>query len=87
MIIYDAFSSAAKAGVALRRAAYPARADEQLNINICPVDMLKLPDAAEEALMEAAGAHLIVFAGGFVQCLTPWLQAWLERWVVCREVH
>lgn len=86
-IIYDEFSSAAKASVALRRVAYRAHADEQLDINTCRVDMLKLPDAAEEALMEAADAHLIVFAGGFVQRLTPWLQAWLERWAVCRQVR
>ena len=87
MIIYDDFSSAADASAALRCAAYHSHADIQLNINPCRVDVLKLPAAGDEALMQATGAHLIVFAGGFARCLTSWLQSWLERWAMCRQVR
>jgi hypothetical protein len=49
------------------------------------VDILRLLSAAEEALMEAGSAHLIVFAGSFVQRPSPWLMGWLEQWAVSRR--
>jgi hypothetical protein len=87
VIIYDRFDFAAKANAMLERAAHGT--DEIMKWSVRPwrVDMLKLPPAAEAALVEAADAHLIVLAGRKVQALPPWLADWLERWAASRQVQ
>ena len=51
------------------------------------VDILRLPSAADEALMEAADADLIVLAGPQAYPLPTWLKEWLERWAKRRQVR
>jgi hypothetical protein len=86
IIIYDNFAFAAKANEMLQGAA--KQADTMMRWNIKPwrVDALNLHRSAEEALLDAVDAHLIVFAGHRAQSLPSWLQDWLERWVACRQI-
>lgn len=79
LVIYDDFASAAKANAMLHRATHQVDAIMHWNIRPWRVDLLKQPRRANEALMEAADAHLIVFAGHQAQSLPFWLQGWLER--------
>ncbi len=85
VIIYDTFDLAVKARVMLER----HRTNEPTNWNIKPwrVDVLKQPAGAEEALTEAAEAHLILLAVRHVLPFLPWLVDWLERWAIGRQVQ
>src|SRR5271163_4311808 len=85
VILYEDFASAAKSSAILRRAAYRAHPAARCNFRPWRVDMLKMPSLAEEAVVEAATAQLIVFAGGFVQRPPSWLLAWLEQWAISRR--
>ena len=86
LIIYDNFALAAKANGLLQQAAQ--QADGRLHWNIRPwrVDVLRWPPGADEALVDAADAHLIVLAGPRAQSLPPWLKDWLERWDTRRQI-
>jgi hypothetical protein len=86
IIIYDNFAFAAKANERLQGAA--SRADALMRWDVKPwrVDALELHRGAEEALADAADAHLIVFAGHRAQALPSRLLNWLERWVACRQI-
>jgi len=87
VIIYDKFDFAAKANAILERAAQRTGESAHWRVKPWRADILKLPPAAEEALAEAAEAHLILLAMRQVQSLLPWLLGWLERWALCRQVH
>jgi hypothetical protein len=87
LIIYDNFACAVKARSTLQRAAYRANAGAHSNIKPWRLDVLRVPSAADEALMEAADADLIVFAGPRAYSLPAWLEEWLECWVMRREVE
>ena len=86
VIIYDRFDFAAGANAMLKRVAQGT--DETAHWVVRPwrLDILALPAAAEVALAEAAGAHLILLAMRQVQSLASWLVDWLERWAKCRQV-
>jgi hypothetical protein len=86
LIIYDNFAFAAKANTMLQQAADQTDATIRWNIRPWRVDALNLTRNADEALMDAADAHLIVFAGHRAQSIPSWLQDWLERWVACRQI-
>ncbi len=86
LIIYQNIASAAKVSSALQRAAQRADASVQWIIRPWRVDLLKFPPGAEEALADAADAHLIVFAGGIKHSLPFWLQHWLEHWSRRRQI-
>ena len=86
IIIYDNFAYAAKANEMLQRAANQANTTMRWNIKPWRVDALNLHRGAEEALLDAVDAHLIVFAGHRAQALPSWLQHWLERWAGCRQI-
>jgi len=87
VIIYDDLNLAAKANVALERAA--SRADEALlwTVEFWRLGMLILPPITEAALAKAAAAHLIVLAVRQAHLLPAWLPDWLERWATRREVQ
>ena len=87
LIIYQNPASAAKVNSALQHAAQHADASMQWVIRPWRVNLLKFPPAAEEALADAADAHLIVFAGGIKQSLPFWLQRWLEHWAQRRQIE
>jgi hypothetical protein len=86
LIIYDDLSSFAKANTALQYSEQNVDFSVLWNIRPWRVDMLKFPPTAEDALVEAMDAHLIVFVGTRVQSLPFWLQDWLEHWAKCRQI-
>ena len=87
IIIYDEFDSAVRAKARLENAGF--RVDEAVQWNVKPwrLDLLELSPAAEEALTEAADAHLIVFALKQLEFLPSCLPEWLERWAERRQVQ
>ena len=87
LLIYQDLASAARANTALQRSARRADVGVQWNIRRWRVDLLKFPPAAEEALTDAADAHLIVFAGRCAQSFPFWLEQWLEHWAKCRRIE
>src|SRR5262249_55208699 len=85
LIIYDDVDSAERAIGILRRAASLARVLSQWDIKPWRVGVLKLPIAAEKALLEAVDADAIVFANLRGSRLPSWLKNWLTRWGVRRQ--
>lgn len=87
VIIYDRFEFAVKAGAMLRRVGQ--QTGETVHWVVMPwrLDILEMPAAAEQALTEAAGAHLILLAIRQAQTLGAWLLDWLERWARRRQVQ
>ena len=64
MIIYDDFTSAARANAVLQRSAPPFGHEHQMERPALAIGYAgSFPPTAEEALNEAIDAHLIVFAG------------------------
>jgi len=86
LIIYDDFTSAAKANGALQRSAHHLNTSIKWNVRPWRLDMLNFPPTAEEAIDEAIDAHLIIFAGLNDQHLPAWLIDWLEHWAKCRRI-
>lgn len=86
LIIYDNFAFAAKANEMLQQSAHQRDAAANWNIRPWRLDSLSLHRSADEALLDATDAHLIIFAGHRTQSLPVWLQGWLERWVACRQI-
>jgi hypothetical protein len=87
LIIYQDFASAAEANTVLQHTTQHSDVRVQWNIRPWRVDMLKFPPTAEEALGDAADAHLIVFVGSCVESLPFWLRHWLEHWAKCRQIQ
>ena len=85
LIIYDDVDSAERAIGILRRAASLARVHSQWDIKPWRVGLLRLPIAAEKALLEAVDADAIVFADLRGSRLPTWLKDWLMHWGVRRE--
>jgi hypothetical protein len=87
IIVYDDFALAAKANSMLWKAV--DRTDEagQWNVKLWRLDLLRLSPSAEQALMEAADAGLIVIAMRRDQFLPIWLAEWLEQWARHRQIH
>ena len=85
LIIYDDFAGAARAGAALQHATRSANVSVDWDIRPWRTDVLRVASAADEALIEAADADLIVFAGS-AYSLPTWLKDWLKRWVRRREI-
>ena len=86
LIIYDDFAGAARAGAALQHATWSANVSADWDIRPWRTDVLRVASAADEALIEAADADLIVFAGSGAYSLPTWLTEWLKRWVRRREI-
>jgi hypothetical protein len=87
LIIYDDFAGAARASAALQRATWIANVNADWDIRPWRTDVLRVASAADEALIEAADADLIVFAGFAAYSLPTWLTEWLKRWVMRREIE
>jgi len=85
-IIYDDFNVAIKAGATLRQSAHQSSLAIEWHISLWRANILKFPPVATEALMDAAEAHLIIFAGACARPIPAWLLNWLERWVTLRQV-
>jgi len=87
LIIYDDFAGAAKATTALRQSAFSANVTVEWHIKPWRTDVLRHPSAGNEALIEAVDADLIVFVGSQASSLPTWLEEWLRRWVIHRDVE
>jgi len=85
-IIYDKVTAAKKASAALQQAACCAKIATDWNIKPWSLDVLRLPSASDEALMETADADLIVLAGAGAYSFPSWLREWLECWANRRQV-
>jgi hypothetical protein len=85
LIIYDDVDSAERAVGILRRAASQGRVHSQWEIKPWRVGLLRLPKAAEKALLEAVDADAIVFADLRGSRLPTWLKDWLMQWGVRRQ--
>ena len=86
LIIYDDFTYAAKVNATLQHLAQNLDFTVQWNTSPWRMDMLKLSQIAEEALTDAADAHLIVFAGHGALSFPFWLRRWVEHWAKCRQI-
>ena len=86
LIIYQDFASAARANSALQHSVQFPGIQVEWNIRPWRLDMLKFPPVANEALLDAMDANLIVFAGHIVQAIPFWLQDWLEAWANQRRI-
>jgi hypothetical protein len=87
LIIYDDLTGATRATAALKRAALRANVGADWDIKPWRTDALKFPSVADRALIEAADADLIVFAGPQAHSLPTWLEEWLRGWAVRRDVE
>jgi len=85
IVIYDDLAIATKAVAALQHATHHQNATVKWNLTPWPIDMLKLPPTADQALVDGADAHLIVFAVRRTSPLPVWLIDWLEQWAALRH--
>jgi len=88
-IVYDQFTAALKACTLLRRVTVRAKVGARWEFKPWRMDVLKLPNESERALLEAVSADVVVFVGPQAYSLPFWLKLWAERWAerrVAREV-
>ena len=81
LVIYDGCH------IAARTIAILTDTTVQWSIRFWQLNSLSLPPAAERALVEAAGAHLILLAGRRVRALPALLRFWLEQWAKHRQIE
>lgn len=87
LIVYQDFTSAAKANNALQHSSQHSDVQVQWNIRPWRVDMLRFPPTAADALVDATDAHLIVLAGCCSRSISYYLLNWLESWANCRQIE
>jgi len=85
LVIYDDLAVAAEANARLQRATHHPNAAVQWNLRPWRLDMLKSRPTADEALTDAADAHLIVLAIRRTPSLPAWLIDWLKQWATLRQ--
>jgi hypothetical protein len=85
LMIYDDLAVAEEANAILQRATHHPNAAMQWNLRPWRLDMLKSRPTADEALKDAADAHLIVFAIRRTPSLPAWLIDWLKQWAALRQ--
>ena len=86
MILYEESDCAKQASALLERASDRADAATRWNVRPWRLTMLHWPPLAQQALKDAAEAHLIVLAVRRMAESPPWLLNWLEVWAARREV-
>jgi len=87
VILYDDRKLAGEVNAMLERAAGRAGGAGSWTVRPWRLDLLSLPRAAEEALDEAAEAHLIVLAQRSQAEPPARLLGWLETWAGRRQVR
>ena len=86
VVIYEECDSARRANALLKRAAERADGTMQWSVKPWRLDLLNWPPLAQEALGDAAEAHLMVLALRGGPELPSGLLEWLEAWAVQRQV-
>lgn len=86
IILYDTPAAAANVNALLRHAADNVDEFNHWSVKPWRLDMLIQPQSADEALKDAAEAHLMVLALRRQADLPPWLTDWLEQWARRRQV-
>jgi hypothetical protein len=85
LVIYDDLALATEANAILQRATYHPNAAVHWNLRPWRLDMLEFRPTADEALTDAADAHLIVLAICRTPSLPAWLIDWLKQWAALRQ--
>src|SRR5271156_3506883 len=80
LVIYDDLALATEANAILQRATYHPNGSVHWNLRPWRLDMLEFRPTADEALTDAADAHLIVLAICRTPSLPAWLIDWLKQW-------
>src|SRR5580700_6848078 len=80
LIFYDDLDCALNTKGILHDASHHAGVTVQWTIRPWRLNMLQFSPTAEEALKDAADAHLILFAVRHTPLLPAWLMDWLDRW-------
>jgi hypothetical protein len=86
LIIYDDITCAANTTAILHRVAHHADITVKWEITPWRLNRLEFPPTANQALEDAADAHLIVFAVRSTPRLPAWLMDWLEEWARHRQI-
>jgi hypothetical protein len=88
MVIYEESGCAKQANALLKRASDRADASvRRWSVKPWRLAMLTWPPLAQQALRDAAEAHLIVLAANRGAEFPPWLLDWLGEWAERREVQ
>jgi len=85
LLIYNDFASATRANAALQQWGRTSGTGVQWRIQPWRVDILKFPSLADEALVDARDAHLLVFIEQCANTIPFWLEEWLEDWAGIRQ--
>jgi hypothetical protein len=86
LLIYDNFASGLKARGVLQRTAYCAKAPGRWEIRPLHLDVLRVPETREGALVDAVNVDLLALAGLYTCSIPVWLMEWMERWANYRKV-
>jgi hypothetical protein len=86
-IVYADFASAANASATLRRVGASGDVRVRWIIKCRQVNVLREPGPFENALVDAADAHLILFAERHLQPIPSWVCDWLKRWALLRQIQ
>lgn len=86
-IVYADFASAANASATIRRVGASGDVRVRWIIKCWQVNVLREPGPFENALIDAADAHLILFAERHSQFIPSWICDWLKRWAVLRQIQ
>ena len=86
-IVYADFASAANASATLRRVGASGDVRVRWIIKCWQLNVLREPGPFENALVDAADAHLILFAERHLQSIPSWVCGWLKRWALLRQIH
>jgi hypothetical protein len=86
VIICDDFAFVAQANAKLQRVGRRPDVRAQWSVKSWPVNALNQKTMAEQALVEAADAHLIIVPARRAHTFPSWLRDWLERWAAVRQI-
>jgi hypothetical protein len=87
LIIYQDFASAMKANSTLQKLKLSPDTKIDWEVVTWRMEMLRFPPTATEALIAAADAHLVLFAGGMPESIPFWLLDWLREWAATRQIE
>jgi hypothetical protein len=87
LIVYADIASAANANAKLRHVGGRAGVRVRWIVKCWQVNAMREPVPFENALIDAADAHLILFAERHSRFIPSWICDWLKRWAVLRQIQ